>query len=293
LVHFALTSNTYDHDDLQAALNDLETHQMLARTTNNRLQLTELGFLAGESSVSVSSIIRFIECLTPLTPNEINDLELLVTCQIAEELDRVIIPIHKTSIKERNKWPSELRNQGVCDRVIESLRYNAKDQAAITARMKKSMAAIAYISDTKLEDIEIFLLQHMRKSPISGAIRQTADRTCDILPTVAQVAEYLHPDQNLSNKADILLARLATGANAKMAFLASHTGTKLTRGDYLTLMNAGFTSFEILEKADDSTILQYLGTASTKLTSIKDAIIDAKQDEGGEGISLKPYQSAG
>ncbi|MCK4956641.1 MAG: DEAD/DEAH box helicase, partial [Candidatus Cloacimonetes bacterium] len=241
-------SYAYDQNKLQFALNDLETHRLVARNSDNRIQLTELGFLAGESGVAVSSIIRFIECLTRINASEIGDLELVVTCQIAEELDRVNIPIHKKSIKERKRWPNELHNQGVSGTLIRSLNYDAPDQVTITARMKKSMAAIAYISDTSLEDIETFLLQHMRKSPIAGAIRQTADRTCDVLPTVAQIAENLHPNQNLLNKVDLLLARLSTGANADMAYLALHAGTKLTRGDYFNLLKAGFTSFEVLKQ---------------------------------------------
>jgi replicative superfamily II helicase len=285
-------SFSYDNNDLKLALNDLETHRLVARTADNQIQLTELGFLAGESIVSVSSIIRFIECLTRLSASEIGDLELVVTCQIAEELDNINIPIHKSSIKERSKWPSELHNQGVSDTLIKSLIYDAADQVAITARMKKSMAAIAFISDMGLEDIETFLLQHMRKIPIAGAIRQTADRTCDVLPIVAQIAGHIYPDHNFSDKFDILLTRLATGANADMAFLALHTGTKLTRGDYFNLMKAGFTSFDILEQTDDATLKQCVGADSFKLTTIKDAIFDAQQEENDEEISLKPYKSA-
>ena len=283
-------SFSYDHDDLQYALNDLESHNLVSRTADDRIQLTELGFLAGDSAVSVVSIIRFIKCLSLLRTDEIGDLELIVTCQVSEELDRVYMAINQRSVKERNKWPNELRNQGVSNTLIRSLSFDAEDQKAITTRMKKATAAIAYISDMTLEDIEVFLVTHMRKNPIAGAIRQTADRICDVLPTVAQIAEHLYPNNNIVDKVDLLLARLATGAYAEMAYLALYTGTKLTRGDYLDLMKAGFTSFDSLEQANEAELLQCLGTDHFKLIAIKDAI-NVYQEKANEEIILKPYKS--
>ncbi len=283
-------SFSYGRDDLQHALNDLESHNLVSRTADDRIQLTELGLLAGDSAVSVVSIIRFIRCLSQLRTDEIGDLELIVTCQVSEELDRVYMAINQRSVKERNKWPNELRNQGVSNTLISSLSFDAEDQKAITTRMKKATAVIAYISDMTLEDIEVFLVTHMRKNPIAGAIRQTADRTCDVLPTVAQLAEHLYPNNNIVDKVDLLLARLATGAYSEMAYLALFTGTKLTRGDYLNLMKAGFTSFKSLEHANEAELLQCLGADHFKLIAIKNAINDEKQEKANEEIILKPYK---
>lgn len=282
----------YNPDNLQAALSDLENHRLITRSSDNSVQLTELGFLAGENVVAVNSIIRFVECLNRLDTSEIGDLELLVTCQISEELDGVYFPIHKKSTKERAKWPNELRIQGVCSTLINSLSYDAADFSVVTSRMKKSMAAIAYISDMSFEDIESYLLQHMRNSPIAGSIRQTTDRICDVLPTVAQIGEILYPQQDISNKVDSLLARLSTGASADMAFLALYAGTKLTRGDYFNLMKAGFKSFQIIEQAEDISLLECLGEDPLKLEVIKEAINKSYQENDNEEISLKPYQSA-
>lgn len=284
-------SYSYDHHALHDALNDLESHDLVTRTTDNRIQLTELGFLAGKSAISVISIIRFIECLSRLNAEEIADLELLVTCQVSEELDGVYMAIHQKSVQERNKWPNELRNQGVPENLISSLSAHAEDQKAITMRMKKATAAIAYISDMTLEDIEIFLVTHMRKDPIAGAIRATANRTCDVLPTVAKIAEHLYPNNNIVDRVDTLLVRLATGASADMIYLARQTGTKLTRGDYFDLMKSGFTNFENLEQADDTALMKCIGADPFKLIAIRDAITNMRQEEIDEEITLRPYKS--
>jgi len=283
-------SFTFDLKDLQSALYDLKSHNLVAHTSDGHIQLTELGFLAGESAVSVVSIIRFIDCLSRLNKDEIGELELLVTCQVSEELDNVYMAINQKSIKERNKWPNELHNQGVADTLIRSLNLDAEDQKTITMRTKKSTATIAYISDMALEDIEAFLVTHMRKDPIAGAIRQTADRACDVLPTVAQIAEYLYPNNMISNKIDLLLARLAIGASAEMAYLGLHTGTKLTRGDYLELMKADLTSLESLEQVGDAKLLQCLSEDHFKLTVIKEAI-NVMNQEAKEEIKLKPHKN--
>jgi len=286
-------SFSYDHDELLDALNDLEGHNLVVRTTDDDyIQLTELGFLAGESAVSVVSIIRFIKCLSRLRTDEIGDLELITICQVSEELDRVYMAINQSSVKERNKWPNTLHSQGLSNTLIRSLNVDAVDQKAITTRMKRATAVIAYISDMILEDIERFLVTHMRKDPIAGAIRQTADRTCDVLPTVAQIAEHLYPNSNIADNVDKLLARISTGACAEMAYLAFYTGTRLTRGDYLDLMRANFTNVESLEQADDVELLQCLGKDNLKLIAIKDALKDGYQEKVDEELVLEPYKEA-
>uniref|UniRef100_UPI004055B795 DEAD/DEAH box helicase n=1 Tax=Candidatus Electrothrix sp. TaxID=2170559 RepID=UPI004055B795 len=286
-------SFSYNHDELLDALNDLESHNLVVRTTDDdHIQLTELGFLAGESAVSVVSIIRFIKCLSRIRTDEIGNLELIATCQVSEELDRVYMAINQRSVQESKKWPRELRSQGVSNMLINSLKLDAEDQRAITMRMKRATAVIAYISDMTLEDIERFLVTHMRKEPIAGAIRQTADRTCDVLPTVAQIAEHFYPNNNIADNVDKLLARVSTGACAEMAYLALYTGTRLTRGDYLDLIRANFTNFESLEQADDVELLQCLGENNLKLIAIKDALKDGYQEKVDEELVLEPYKEA-
>ncbi|MCG8478435.1 MAG: hypothetical protein MI724_05010 [Spirochaetales bacterium] len=264
--------------------NDLEAHHLVNRLSDNSIQLTELGFLAGESSISVVSIIRFINYLSKNEIKSVGDPELVVICQLAKELDDVYIPINQKSTKERFRWPNELHNQGIPDNLVRFLGYEAPDQKTATKRAKRAAAALAYISDLSLEKIEEYLLQHMPKRMISGAVRQIADRTCDVLPTVVRIAEHLHPNQNQFKGTDLLLTRLATGANAKMAYLAAYTGTKLTRGDYISLMNADCTSFEFLKQADDDLLLRCITGNTFKLKAIRNAI---SQDQHGEDNEVK------
>ena len=165
-------------------------------------------------------------------------------------------------------------------------------QAAITSRMKKAFAAIVYMSDTELDKLELYLTQHMRKDPVAGAIRQSASRSCDVLATAVKVASILHPSSNIHENGDALLARLATGTSAEMAYLAVLVGTKLTRGDYSLLMRDGLTGIDILDQASDDQILGCVGGDSLKLLEIRGAIDVARENNLADGIDIKPYESA-
>lgn len=88
---------SYDGNCLNQALNELQNHDLITETIDGLLQLTKLGFLAGESIIEVNSIIRFVDCLRRLNPADFSDPALLVILQVSEELDQVYMPVNKKS----------------------------------------------------------------------------------------------------------------------------------------------------------------------------------------------------
>ena len=76
----------WSHDDLLRAVNHLDRHSLIEAHADGRYELTPLGRLAGESGTEVVSVIRFVECLQPLRPEQITDPALIAAVQVSQEL---------------------------------------------------------------------------------------------------------------------------------------------------------------------------------------------------------------
>ena len=97
-----------------AALADLERHRLVKANAAGAFELTDLGRLAGESAAEVASIVALVDCLSGLRPDHITDPVLIAAAQTTVEVDQVLFPINKKSTqKEPQVWPNELRGQGV------------------------------------------------------------------------------------------------------------------------------------------------------------------------------------
>ncbi|MBU6299498.1 MAG: DEAD/DEAH box helicase, partial [Alphaproteobacteria bacterium] len=182
--------------DLQDAVAELEGHGLVQALQDGRYELTALGQLAGESAVEVESIIRLVDALRPLSPNDITDPTLIAAVQSSRELDAVFFPINKKSKqKEPQTWLSELRQQGVAPHVIGQLGRSARESYDQALRAKKAAACLLFISGREMSEIEQILTQHGGAfDGAAGPIRGVASRTCDLMPTAARIAELLHPD---------------------------------------------------------------------------------------------------
>lgn len=77
-----------------------------------------------------------------------------------------------------------------------------------------------YITPKSLLEIEETLTQFGRNDSAAGAILSVTSRVCDVLPTIAQVAELLHPTLNLADRVTRLLIRLNLGVPVQIIDLA-------------------------------------------------------------------------
>ena len=109
--------------------------------------MTPLGRLAGESAVEVETLIRAIPCLRALRPEQVTDPALIAISQASTELDAVHFPLNKRSRqKEPQHWVRELQGQGVSHTILAALRRNVTEQMQETARAKKAVVCLYYIS---------------------------------------------------------------------------------------------------------------------------------------------------
>ena len=259
--------------DLLTALTDLEQHQLVQHGADERYELTPLGRLAGESVTEVHSIIQLVDAFSCVADDEITDPALITAVQTTAELDQVLFPFNKRSTqKEPQVWPNELRRQGVPQRLLNSLRRAADDNHTPTLRAKKAVACLLFVSGKPMAEIEATITQFGGAfGGAAGPIRSVASRSSDLLPVAARVAEILHPTLDLGDRVGRLVVRLTYGVPGAVADLAREAGADLLRGDYCALAQAGLGEPSAVASIDDATLLAAVGGDLKKVVIVRTA----------------------
>ncbi len=264
----------WDRARLSEALDSLHSHGLIEANVEDVYHLTALGRLAGEAGVEVESIIRLVGAFSTVAPESINDPALIAATQLTVELDGVLFPINKRSTqKEPQTWTAEIQRQGVPYGILRAMQRSVREDNQPTLRAKKAVACLLWITDRPLAEIEEILTQFGRKfDGAAGPIRSVRARTCDILPTVARVAEIIHPGLDLGQRIARLLARLEVGVPVAVIDLATIAGNQLARGDYHNLIKAGLCSLEAIDNSSDEELLPHLAGEPDKLRVVREAV---------------------
>jgi len=175
----------WDRRGLERALDDLARHGLVERREDGCFHLTALGRLAGESAVEVETLIRAVDCLRALRAEEVTDPGLMAGAQASVELDAVYFPFNKKSTqKEPQHWVGELQRQGICHAILANLRRNVTLQMQGTARAKKAVVCLYYVSGMSMDEIERAMGQFGGAfDGTAGPIRSVTARTCDVPKT--------------------------------------------------------------------------------------------------------------
>jgi helicase len=264
----------WDRRSLEHALGDLSAHGLVERAGDGTLHLSALGRLAGESAVEVESLIRAVECLRALRPEEVTDPSLVAIVQSSVELDGVYFPLNKKRIhKEPQHWVGELQKQGISRTVLTNLRRHVNNAMQDTARAKKAAVCLYYVSGMGMEQMEQAMGQFGGAFDGSaGPIRSVTSRTCDVLPMIARAAAIIHEGLDLQDRVNRLLVRLDLGIPGPAVNLARYAGRDLGRNDYRQLCNAGLTERDALAAADDATLLRLFDNSHRKIAVLREAV---------------------
>lgn len=242
--------------------------------------------------MEVETVVRLVDAFRRVGPEQINDPALIAATQLTVELDNIYFPVNKKgAAKEAQTWTSEVRLQGVPQGIVHALGLRVSETAQVARRAKKAAACLLWISDLPMSDIENRLTKHGgRFDGAAGPVMGARARTCDLLPTVCRVAEMVHPGLDLGARAERLLTRLEVGVPPSAVDLATHAGSRLSRGDYRGLLEAGVCSVDAVEKCPDEELLRLLSGSRPKLAAVRAAVASyrAQQEEGAISPPLIP-----
>ena len=243
---------------IRAALAELVAADMV-KDSDGCFVLTPLGRLSGESGIKVQSVISVVKMLRDIPVAQISDLALVCAAQATRELDDLRIPMNAKSHQERQRWPRTLEDLGL-GTFAGRLSDSAEDDRMTTQRCKKAVAVIRWISGTPLSAIEDELQQHYFQKEVSGAIRQVASRTGDVVPMVCRIVELMNGGADTSKIGETLLARLQFGVPEEIVPLVAALKDKLGRASYLALFKAGIHAPESASSAGRDRMSEVLGS---------------------------------
>lgn len=252
--------------------------------------LTALGRFTGESGVHVDSILRLVAGLRG-SAGDLNSVGLAAAAQLTAELDDVFLPVNPRAVNtEVPRWPRVLAQQGVPHGLINALQRTATDRRQAVARSKRAAAAAMWIAGVPIETIELQLTQHLRqRGGVAGAVRAVADRTRDLLPAVAAVVRELMPEAPAGDLVARTMVRLELGIPAEIVDLARLDGLRLTRTQWLNLVEAGVTTADAIRSLEDER-LEAILDSSAAAQSLRDAIEEAEADKVEELDLLVPSE---
>jgi replicative superfamily II helicase len=284
----------WDRHALERALSDLLRHGMIERGDETRLHLTDLGRLAGESAIEIETLIRAVDCLRRLRPEEITDPALIALAQTSIELDAVSLSVNKKSTqKEPRHWPEQLLRQGISRTILSFIEMTSSQALQALTRCKKAAVCLYYVSGMAMSEIENAVSQFGGAfGGSAGPIMSVTERTCDVLPTMARAAELLHPGLQLGDRQHRLVFRLGFGIQGPAVDLAKYAERALDRSDYRRLCDARLTERDRLIAADDATLLPLLANDTRKLMALRAALAKWSQVRPPRpAVPLPPYEA--
>lgn len=256
----------WSREQLSEALYQLNTHKLI-REDAGGYQLTELGRVAGEAGIEAKSILRLVDALDGVALNEITASTLIAAAQVTEELDSVLFPVHKKSRQEHSRWQAAMREQRIAAQTILALRSTVSDEAHYTLRCKKVASTLMWIQGMELIRIEQSILRHLPADNAAGPIRAVAERTRDLIPIVARVAEVL-TGESFGSLVDKLILRLELGLPADAVRLGQILRRSLNRADYLALAHASLLVPGTINTTREEELLNILRTPA-KVQALK------------------------
>jgi hypothetical protein len=122
-------------------------------------------------------------------------------------------------------------------------------------------------------------MQFDRSDSAAGAIRSVSSRVCDVLPTVARIAELLNPGLDLATCIERLLVRLEIGIPAGGVELGNIFGRIFNRGDYLCLIKNNIVTKETFESTKEDILLKCLENNREKFMAAKVRLEEYEREE--------------
>jgi helicase len=266
----------FDPAAINGVVDELQRVQFLEVVASDRTRLTPLGELVAGSALRVASAVRVVDALRQVPAQQLNSQSLLAISQVTSELDATRLTVNARGIRpELNTFLNGLHQRNVAPAVVDALTYNVPDQIAVAARAKKAVACMLWVGGVPMSQIEQFVMQHYRDRNASGPVAAVVSRTHDIIETIISIAGLVNPTADLDESTRFLAIQLELGIPTSVAPFAI-AGAGLRREDYLRLVQAGLTTADQVEQAEDEVLLQELRNNQAAVQSLRQAVATIK-----------------
>jgi len=252
---------------LRQLLADMIRLQLVEQELDN-VQLTLLGRACGESSLLFRSAMRLVDLVRSVAAQGITAEQLMAVVQALPESDSNYTPMFKKGTKESVRPSEASRRFG--GSIVNALQRFANDQFAYYARCKRASILWDWINGVPVERIEETYTANPYQGKIGyGDIRKFADATRFHLGAAHRITNILFATGGPTEESiDHLLRQLEIGLPVHALGLID-VPADLTRGDYLTLLQAGIQTTDQVWQRSDEQLTQILGPLVGRLISSK------------------------
>lgn len=234
----------------------------LAEDEEGIIHLTLLGQAVGASSLSFESGLRLVELLRGLDIATTPATYILGLVQVLDELSAVYTPIMKRGSSEAVRINDAIQRYGQSLPRLFLQRYGA-DEHEVWRRCKRAAILYDWIEGVPVDVME----RHYTTNPYQGSISygdivSIAETTRFHLRSAHRILSALFPEQPVFLTAiDELLIRLEAGLPI-CALPLMRLSVPLSRGQYLSLLEAGILSSEAVSALPQAELAVLVGTIS-------------------------------
>ncbi|MFF9314864.1 DEAD/DEAH box helicase [Streptomyces sp. NPDC014748] len=259
-----------------------------AETLPHGLALTELGALTVRSGLGVDSVTAVAQALRAVPEDRLNGATLICAAQLMSELEDVRfqqLP-KRRPYGEYDRLAGELRRRGVGAEVLARLMGTRSKNGVSIGRARRSLACLMWTEGIRLADIErgIGDREKTTRPDIPGPVQHAVQRAADVIGTVIEIADRIHPAADLGSMPDILPHQLELGIVAGLVPIAWHVRTPLHRHVYIDLAREGLTSPADILAADPQLLLDCVGGDAERRQVVQEAAAAAWGDPDGGGL---------
>jgi len=220
------------------------------------ISLSLLGRACGRSSLSFESAMRLIEIVRGLQPALVSATNLVGLMQGLPVGEMGYTPLAKGT-RESIRINQAMQRFG--PDIVHLLQRYAQDQAEFYGRCKRASILFDWVLGSSTERIEADFTTSSFQGKIEyGDIRRFADMTRYHLQSASNILSVLLLDANPHDEIQAMLKQLEVGLPASALRLLG-LPLPLTRGDYMTLANAGILEPAQLWAASDTSLEGLLG----------------------------------
>lgn len=246
---------------LSIAIDKLEVLGFITRE-DSRICATPYGLVCGREGLRVVSAQRVLQMATAIIEKEepLNEIALIGLTQVTDELDELETPVERNGDfqVEYNAWRTDSQlTLGSQSTLLELLETTAANDARYIQRLKRLNTISMWVRGMPLSDIENTFSRCTPNwktiEPASGAVRQAAERTADMIRAVARLIAVKYPQRSviLGDMATALVPRLEHGVGREATALM-RLGLGIRRGAAVQLIAAGVNTPAALQTAVES-----------------------------------------
>ena len=271
------SGEAFEPATIAAVLGALRDEQFI-EDDGSGLRLTRLGTVVAESGLVVRSAIAVAGALRRVHPQQLNRATLIAAAQLTAELDDMRLTVNARGVqKEIGTFVDELVRQRTARAVLDALGQRAQSNVVLAARAKKAVACLLWMNGIPAAQLEQLVMRHYFDRNAIGPVRAVAARTQNVIGAIIDMAAVIHPTADLARLAELLPVQLELGIPAELAPLAT-AGADLVREHYLSLVEAGLNTPELIDQAEDDELLKQIGGSGQRLRTLREAVKHTLED---------------